>query len=225
MWIKGYTQQVWRAARIIAVRQRGSRPTCLSASGTSGRGFVEWWECCCQPPLLPPQPALCWKETLASVRFFSQQVNKWAGVCLYVTSIYGIYMRRNIFFFFFFEPNHIHCNRLPWKFNARPFRISTPQKAKFICLVGKALARSGCLQTEQTCHHQRLNNTGCLKPVLNSFPMCFLLFALAVCAEKRLDPKYLYRCCSIFLNLSASRSFITELNVLYLPRGETHSND
>lgn len=80
MWIKGYTQQVWRAARVIAVRQRGGpQPTCLPGSGTSGWGFVEWWACCRQPLLLPPRPAPCRKEKPASVQFFCSQMKQMSG--------------------------------------------------------------------------------------------------------------------------------------------------
>lgn len=80
MWIKGYTQQVWRAASIIAVRQRGGpQPTCLPGSGTSGWGFVEWWACCRQPLLLPPRPAPCRKEKPASVQFFCSQMKQMSG--------------------------------------------------------------------------------------------------------------------------------------------------
>lgn len=85
MWIKGYTQQVWRAASIIAVRQRGGAPAHLPS-----RLWDIWLGFCGMMSVLPPTPATATtagtvpkgEAGVCSVFLLSNETNERVFVCL-----------------------------------------------------------------------------------------------------------------------------------------------
>lgn len=84
MWIKGYTQQVWRAASIIVVRQRGGGPSPPAFQALGHLAGVLW-----NDERAAANPCYCHhgrhRAERRSRRLFSFSAlkwNKWAGVRL-----------------------------------------------------------------------------------------------------------------------------------------------
>ena len=234
MWIKGYTQQVWRAASTVAVRQRGAPAHLPPRLGDIWLGFCGMMSA--PPPTTTTATAAgTTPKGEAVICSFFQLANERVSVCLLLVcvcicvcvcvcvcvcrgSIIVSYWRiewgaddvgavdHSFFFFVVFFFSFVSFNKslkhtcqthsLHEKLNFLVDVYFKPPDLSNQCLAKSWLGSPGTIKRlpgqafcrhwlKQTCQWWRLNNTACLKSALNSFPICFPLFALAASGVKR----------------------------------------